>query len=355
MSGFRKYVAIDEFSLNVVNNGNTKTLNIKVGDALDFDDIEVKIGGVLQGSAAALRKVKGEWIEEYKGSDEFLALIQEKIRGKSVKPQALRRIVANAPIEHSSPNADNDLNRGPVPGMNIELKKIVNEAPNPDEVVKMAIINDDQREVKRITSEEGAAETRSSSSVELSELNSNKPREIVSDEESIAKVTSYPNTNTPKVIDEKSIISNEEDAVMETSYKGSGKTDISSSTQAQIMATPALVKKPGLVKSVKNILTGSKKANTNDALEQDGVVVKKGSPIVVEGDIRDIQSTLTIGAIDEGDDGAVTFGSNKDIDDGDATFGSSGDFSVEDISTENSTIVTESEDDIDVSSLLDNL
>ena len=362
MSGYQRYVAIDEFSLNVSKNGEVKTLTIKPGDALDFDGITVSIGGEEQGTAAALRKVTGEWIEAYNGSDEFLAKIQEKIKGKAVKPQTLRKVVANSSIEHSAPDSDNDISRKPAPGAAEEFKKIVNE-----EEKTVTVVNDDQREVSKVTEDAEAAETRSSSSVELSDASEEKKREIVSDEDSVAKKTNYDGKEDP-VKEEGEKVSIEEDAVIETNYDDPEKTDISSSTQAQIEKTPAKAKntkkastkkkQEPISKGVAELL-GELDGDTtvssgDDALGQEGVVVKKGSKIKVDSKITDIEAPLTIGASDEGDDGAVTFSSNDTINDGEATFSSSGEDSPVEVSGDTATII-ESDSDIDVESLLEAL
>jgi hypothetical protein len=380
MSGYQKYVAIQEFSLNVSKNGETKTLQIKVGDALDFDDITVKISGDEQGTAAALRKVKGEWIEAYNGSDEFLAKIQEKIRGKAVKPQTLRTVIANSTVEHSSPNTDHDISKKPKPGTHEELKTIVNDPEDGDKDVASKIINDDQHVVATVSKVEDSAEVRSSSTVELSDVGEAKKLEIVSDEDTVAKRTSYDrNTEAPKKAQDDNKISVEEDAVIETDYKDPEKTDIGSSTKAQVVEKPAKAKssKKAAKKTVKKassrILKESAQAaknNKNDEkdildsivvdegpstpLNQDGVVVKKTSPIEVDGSVRDIESTLTVGGNEE-TDGAVTFSSNNTIDEGEATFSGSGESAPVEVSTETATVITESDDGIDVTSLLDDL
>ena len=52
-------------------------------------------------------------------------------------------------------------------------------------------MNDDQTEVGKVTSDDDAAESRSSSSVELSDAGEEKKLEIVSDEDSVAKMTEH--------------------------------------------------------------------------------------------------------------------------------------------------------------------
>lgn len=357
MSGLQTYVAIDEFSLNVSKNGDTKTLTIKPGDALGFDGINVFIGGEDQGTAAALRKVIGEWIEAYNGSEEFLKQIQDKIRGKSVKPQALRRVIVNSSLEHSSPDTDNDISRKQAPGKSEEFKKIVNE-PEAEETTSSNIINDDQRVVAQVTTGDEQAEARSSSSVEISDASEERTLEIVSDETLVIKETSYDKEKTSDKKEEPKI-SIEEDAVVETTYNDPKKTDISSSTQAQIEETPAKAKdtkkKGPASKATKTLLDGldTKEGRATDYSDQDGVVVKKGSVITVESD-SDIASTFTIGSSDEGSEGTVTFSANNEISDGEVTFGSSGEDSPVDVSTDNAVII-DSGDSIDVQSLLDSL
>jgi len=365
MSSYQRYVAIDNFSLNVSKNGATKTLEIKMGDALDFDETNVVMGGEEQGTAAALRKVKGEWIEAYNGSDEFLLKVQEKIRGRIVKPQSLRKVIANSTVEHSSPDTNHDLSRNPAPGTNKELKKIVNE-----EETALKVVNDDQREVRKVTKDDQAAETRSSSSVEISDAAEEKKREIISDEDSVAKKTTYDNKKEDsKNTESTEKVSVEEDVVVETAYDDPKRTDISSSTQAQVEEKPAKTKATGK-KTVSKKAT-SKKSPTkkveedalegltiedslNTPLDQDGVVVKKGSPIEVEGNIRDIDSKLTIGGVDSEDSGVV-FESNSEITVGKASFSKSGEDIAVDITSDNAVVVTDSDDSIDVSSLLDSL
>ena len=339
MSGYQRYVAIDNFSLNVSKEGKITTLEIKVGDALDFDGINVKVDGEEVGTAAALRKVKGEWIEAYNGSDAFLLEIQEKIRGKAVKPQALRTVIANSTVEHSSPDNDNDINRAQTPGKSEELKKIVNEPETTvEDEKKLNIVDDDQHVVKKVTEDKDAAEARSSSSVELSDASEEKKLEILSDEDSIAKETSY-DAKESKPAKEEPKVSIEEAAVKETDYSDPEKTDIGSSTQAQVE---------------KNLLDGlTVDEGDNGALSQDRVVVKKASPIEVEG-TSDIESKLTVGGSEDGIDGAVVTESNSEIVDGEATFSSSGEDSPVQIS-EDSAVVVDSDDSIDVSALLDAL
>jgi hypothetical protein len=297
-----------------------------------------------------------------------LLKIQEKIRGRVVKPQALRKVVANSTTEHSSPDSDNDISKKPAPGTNKVLKEIVNEpeVPAVDEKAP-TIVNDDQREVKKVTEDKDAAETRSSSSVELSDLGEEKKLEIQSDEDIIAKETDYDKAKEKAKSASEEKVSIEEDAVIETSYDDPEKTDISTSTQAQVE------EKPAKTKSTRKKSTSTKKKSDpkksdedmldsivveegrNSALDQDGVVVKKGSKVEVEGNINDIDSTLTIGGSDEGDDGGVTFSSNDVIDEGEATFSSSGEDSPVEITEDNATVIVDSDGDIDVSALLDNL
>jgi hypothetical protein len=121
------------------------------------------------------------------------------------------------------------------------------------------------------------------------------------------------------------------------------------------------VKQEPISKGVAALLDGldsDKGATTtvsDDPLNQDGVVVKVGSKIEVEGNNSDIESTLTVGASDEGNDGVATFSANDEINEGKATFGSSGENSPVEVIEASAAVIVESDDGIDVQSLLDTL
>jgi len=249
------------------------------------------------------------------------------------------------------------LNRKQAPGKNEEFKKIISES-EVEEKNSTNIINDEQRVVALVTQGDEQAEARGSSSVEISDASEERSLEIVSDETLVIKETSYDKAKTLDKKDEPKV-SVEEGVVIATAYEDPKSTDISSSTQAKIVETPAKAKdtkKSGPIsKAAKTLLDGldTDKGRTVDYSDQDGVVVKKGSVIKVESD-SDIESTFKIGSSDEGSEGSVTFSSNNEVTEGEVTFGSSGEDSPVDVSTDNAVII-DSGDNIDVESLLDSL
>ena len=374
MSGFQKYVAIQEFSLNVSKGGKVETLMVRVGEALDFDGLNVQIDGEIQGVAAALRKVVGEWIEPYNGSAERLLKIQEKIRGKVVSPMTLRKVIANSSIEHSSPDTDHDISRKQKPGAHEDLKKMVNEKEVPQEAPASKITFDDETVVGTVTHSEGEADVRSNSSVEISDAEADTKRVVVSNEDSVVKETKYADTQVPGAPKTASKISVEQAPVKKTDYAKATSTDIGSSTQAQTVSTVKKdAKKTPVKEVVKKVIKQAPPPVADDididfgmsedpvevksskvSMEQDGVVVKKTSAIVVEHE-GGIESVLTVGGNTIDEDAGVTFSSNNEVNDGEVVFSKSGGYSPVEINEDSAVVVTTSDDGIDVSDLLDSL
>jgi len=313
----KKFVAIDNFCLNL-DNGKS-TVNVKKGDPLTFDGLNVEIDGIT-GQNRSLVKVIGEWIQPVAG-----ALPK---RASVIGASQIRNATGGRILESSS--AEDELRR----------RASVRKSESFDEIQRIIEANESHREETKITSDMGdikdeirrkiidedqiiVAQVSDSAKTDVPsnpsgiiiEEQKNERRLVISNEEQVVKETDYSGTKKeaqqkkPLTIDyesdgvvvkkvatpainttqeratEKSAprtVTADEVVVKETSYENPGSTDISSSTQVSAEQTGESIKKAAARKSVDRKEAARKAAATRKANTAKKAAARKAEAMKAE-------------------------------------------------------------------------
>lgn len=263
----KEYVAIQDFSLNL-DNGKT-TINIKVGDHLKFDGLNVSFKEE-KGSARSLSKVVGEWI----------ALANKKVRAPDpVLVSGTRNATGGKIIEHSDVPSDPAVATRQKQSSD-DLEDLIKESEQPQEVKivngkrevvsdmddikkEVKVTNNDGNIVRKVTASEEEAPVVNKESIDAKDPDADRKPAVLSMEGSVAKKTNYGTEDKGEEEHKKLELDYESSGVTykETSYeekpeekakKGTFKdhnsvskvsapkiksTDVGSSTQAGVEAT----------------------------------------------------------------------------------------------------------------------
>lgn len=405
MSDLKEFVAIQDFTMSL-DNGKTP-IYVKKGETLSFDGLNVVFRGE-KGTARPLSKVVGEWISPIgtpvKPVGKQLSRPSSNATGgKEIEhsdyPSDPASGVKNPPSD-SLKTLVAEYEK-PVP---IKLVNGKREVTSDLEDIKkeVTVINDDANEVRKITANDGA-KIANKNSVEIA-ASADSKSVTMSTEGQVAKATNYSGkeagteerkklaidyeasgvvvketTKTGKVAVAKSPAKMETvdtDIDMgETSYPSTQTTDVGSSTQAQVEQRKSPAKKAPVKKTAAKKGTAKKapvkKAPVKKAASAAPKVlstaptVVKGPTVSVDGQeavvigkvTRDsskvmsedgIVSRVTVGALDEGNNGDVTFSSNNDFEEPTATF-SPGEDTVYDAT------VTDDDIGVDLGDLVDSM
>jgi len=372
----KNYVAIQDFSLSLDNGKNT--LNVKRGETLEFDGLNVIIRGQ-SGVARPLAKVIGEWI---------IPSTQKvtKVKNKLARPS--RNATAGRVIEHSDFSSDplnvvqkyqDDSLEELIKNYEVPQKTVITDDLS-DARKEVKIINDDDREVMKVSAvdktktntngveiediEEKEKVLLSQDGMVVKETNyekkeeERKPSRLQVDTESEGKVvrkTSSGKSKKEKIdvstLPESEVIETDVD-VTETSYPAVQTTEVGSSTQAHIEGQKTRKKR------AKKVAKSTPKIETIiDTNGQDASVVRKVSDKASSTVNYDdgIVSKVTVGASGEMEVGEATFSSNQ-AEDPEVSITSEGDNLSDLIKEESDDIRVENNevsiDDIDIKDLL---
>lgn len=375
----KNFVAIQDFSLSL-DNGKS-TLNVKRGETLEFDGLNVIIRGQ-SGVVRPLAKVIGEWIIPTK---------QKVIKVKNKLARPSRNATAGRLIEHSDFSSDplNVVQKYQDDSLETLVKKY--EAPQKTEITddladarkEVKVINDDDREVMKVSAvdktktntngveirdiEEKEKVLLSPDGMVVKETNyekgkereeDKKPPKLKVDTESEGKIvrkTSSGKSSKKKIdvstLPESEVIETDID-VTETSYPAVQTTEVGSSTQAHIEKQKTRKKRAR--KTAKSTL---KKETIIDTNGQDASIVSKVSDEASSTVSYDdgIVSRVTVGASGDMEVGEATFSSNQTDDPG-VSVTSEGDNLSELVKEESNDVRIENNevsiDDIDIKDLL---
>jgi hypothetical protein len=336
----KNYVAIQDFSLSL-DNGKS-TLNVKRGEVLEFDGLNVNIRGQ-SGVVKPLAKVIGEWI---------VPATQKVVKVKNKLARPSRNVSGGRLIEHSDFSSDplNVVQKYQDDSLETLVKKY--EVPQKTEVTddladarkEVKVINDDDREVMKVSTVD---KTRTNTNgVEIKNIEEKKkvllspdgmvvketsyeegkereedkkPPKLKVDTESegkVVKVTSSGKSRKKKIdvstLPENEIIETDID-LTETSYPAIQTTEVGSSTQAHIEKQKT--RKKSAKKASKS---ASKKEVIMDTNGQDANIVSKvsdktSSTVSYEDGIV---SKVTVGSPGEMKVGEASFSSNQTDDPG---------------------------------------
>lgn len=330
----KDFVAVQDFSVSL-DNGKS-SLNVKRGETLEFDGLNVIIRGQ-EGTARPLAKVIGEWI---------IPATQKITRVKRTPAVPSRNATAGRIIEFSDFSSDpaNAVRKQQDDNIETLLKQY--EAPQKTETTddlsdarkEVRVINDDDREVRKVTAKDNTIAN--NSGVEIEEKDTEK-RALLSQDGMVVKETSYENKEDtsnkkpPKLkvdkeaegkivkkttsgksskqkvdvstLPEKEIVETDID-VSETSYPSKQTTDVGSSTQAHIEKQKT--RKKRTKKATKKV--DKKEETVLDTNGQEASVVGKVSADKTPKDYKDgIVTKLSVGSVGDMEVGEATFSSNK--------------------------------------------
>lgn len=415
MSDMKSYVAVQNFSLNLDNGKNP--VDVKVGDIIEFDGLYASCRGE-KGQARLLTKVIGEWVQPYtpKVAQQAAAVMQARPEmpsrnvtagriiensevtydtavmaqqramqpGLSNTPASARpnmtagRIVESSDVaQDASVIAQQRQTQESAPQQSApqqeppkdELQQLVEEyEQKSDEVLNVdgnekvtketkkpvVIENSDAAEVMKTTQVKMAG-VQNTSGVQIEQQKGPKAA-VISEENTIAKKTTYPDvkkTQEPErkklVVDRESegkvvrktsvpvktrnevstgtvasgpntVVTEDQGVALETQYDTAQSVDVGSTTQTQTMPKTA------------NKVKVQSATRRSVVIEDQGVmkVVRKGSRIRVDEPVpgaEGITAKLTVGPSDDGiSTGEVTFGDGDGgIELGEATVSGSGD------------------------------
>lgn len=399
MAGYKPYVAVQEFFINL-NNGE-KEVRAKYGDLIEFDGYSLKIKGE-EGNAKSFSKVvrEGEWVKPI--APEKVGLLKQRLAKDGVAEEVAGNVGPNKARNNTAGKIVEDSDVGSTKVIrndktDKELQDLVEqyehesydaiketkiEDNTPEK--KVNIIDDDASIVMQVSKEASTdASTKNTAGVELDDL-VDTAATVVSEEERVAKPTNYSGkkasdegkkklvvdseaegvvvkkTSTPAVsknevnertqVQEDSLqVSKEQEVVSETSYEEAKPTDIGSSTKAGVESSKKVSSKKG---------KKSAKVTNADNLDQGAVIVGKASTTDDINTVDGISVKTTVGDNQESRSEAKFSSGGDGIENTEVTFSKS-EASVTDLSgtEEYNTSIKDaaSIDDggIDISDLLD--
>jgi len=403
MATAKSYVAIEDFSLNLMKDGKTSSVDVRVGDMLKFDGLNVECKDEI-GTARALVKTIGTWIKPYgKGSEPAPSARTARV----VDQPRSRNATGGKIVEHSNVSQDFDVVSQQQDDYQ-HLQDLVNQEEKALNVPQETKVQDDMQDIRRevkvvnddaniVAQVSDAAQTdaavKNTSGVQMGDQTEVK-RTVISQEEAVVKETNYSNKEASVESEEKHIvvdpeatgvevkkvvtpainateakstptdtsegpeISVEENVVMETEYEDAKPTDIGSTTQAQVVEKKKSAKETTSKGSVDTKAVaraaGSARAGVGGsagyaeviAQDEDAKVVAKTSKINKTQSSEGVVSTVSVGPSGESDVGDVEFSSNGEISMGDVQVGSGGEATATDLS---------GSDDIDVNDILSDM
>lgn len=318
----KEYVAIQDFSLNL-NNGKT-TVNIKIGDHLTFDGLNVSFKEET-GSARSLSKVIGEWI----------ALANKKVKapvpslvsgtrnataGKIVEHSDVPSEPSNVTHQQQSSDDLETLIRKSEQAQEVKILEGKREVTSDMDDIKkeIKITNNDGNIVRKVTSSEEEAPVVNKESIEAKDPDANRKPAVLSMEGSVAKKTNYGTEDKGEEEHKKLELDYESSGVTykETSYeekpeekgqKGTYKdqqpvskvsasdiksTDVGSSTQAGVEAikTSGPVKKRTYKKATKSKTPRKKSSSKNSTNKRSKVEESE----IVDSSVTDMDMSSII-------------------------------------------------------------
>jgi len=340
MSEMKSYVAVVDFNMSL-NNGK-ESIRVTRGQVLSFDGLYVDMGDGTRGTARPLSKMIGEWVVPY----------QQQVP-QAPRPQIRTSVAGRDSIEQSNEYQDFPVtNAGRDPSLERDLQTY--EEKTFGKTGKL--IQDDSSVVSQVRQASNSGAIKNTSGVQIEEQNM-QVGTVISHEERVVKETSY---NGPQVTSQQEhlrvvndeviakqtvsnptveellkqmaalqqqvlkltrqpTVSQEERVVKETGSIAIPRTDVGSSTQAQVAQSKVAASQQ------KVIIKSPNKKITED---NEGVIVKKVKNTNVKVDGGNSGISIKTAVVPEDTniaDANVTFGGNaKDIYESDTEFSGTG-------------------------------
>lgn len=351
MSEMKSYVAVVDFNMSL-NNGK-ESIKVTRGQVLSFDGLYVDMGDGTRGTARPLSKMIGEWVVPY----------QQQVP-QAPRPQSRTAVAGRDSIEQSNEYQDYPvINAGRDPSLERDIQTY--EEKTYGKTGKL--IQDDSSVVSQVRQASNSGAVKNTSGVQIEEQ-STQAGTVISHEERVVKETSYngpqaaPQQEHLKVVNDEVVakqtasnptveellrqmaalqqqvlnltrqttVSQEERVVKETGSIAIPRTDVGSSTQAQVVQSRVAAEQPAQQRVV------IKSPNKKIVEDNEGVIVKKvkNTNVKVDGGNHGISIKTAVVPEDTNiADANVTFGGNaKEIYESDTEFSGTG-AEVVDVST----------------------
>lgn len=340
MSEMKSYVAVVDFNMSL-NNGK-ESIKVTRGQVLSFDGLYVDMGDGTRGTARPLSKMIGEWVVPY----------QQQVP-QAPRPQSRTAVAGRDSIEQSNEYQDYPVTNA---GRDPSLERDIQTYEDRTYGKTGKLIQDDSSVVSQVRQASNSGAVKNTSGVQIGEQ-STQAGTVVSQEERVVKETSY---NGPQVVTQQehlkvvndevvakqtasnptveellkqmaalqqqvlnltrqTTVSQEERVVKETSSIAIPRTDVGSSTQAQVVQSRVATEQQRVV---------IKSPNKKIVEDNEGVIVKKvkNTNVKVDGGNNGISIKTAVVPEDTGIENAnVTYGGNaKEIYESDTEFSGTG-------------------------------
>jgi len=340
MSEMKSYVAVVDFNMSL-NNGK-ESIKVTRGQVLSFDGLYVDMGDGTRGTARPLSKMIGEWVVPY----------QQQVP-QAPRPQSRTAVAGRDSIEQSNEYQDYPVTNA---GRDPSLERDIQTYEDRTYGKTGKLIQDDSSVVSQVRQASNSGAVKNTSGVQIGEQ-STQAGTVVSQEERVVKETSY---NGPQVVTQQEhlkvvndevvakqtasnptveellkqmaalqqqvlnltrqpTVSQEERVVKETSSIAIPRTDVGSSTQAQVVQSRVATEQQRVV---------IKSPNKKIVEDNEGVIVKKvkNTNVKVNGGNNGISIKTAVVPEDTGIENAnVTYGGNaKEIYESDTEFSGTG-------------------------------